>query len=118
MPKYAQLTDLPDDAALTVDEAHLSRADIYIDGELVKRSISPADITLPQPLLTELAVLMASRMAAIEQSVGSDTTSPLIAKAREYQRTIDGLLSSLTREAVGLAYPTTESQVFFEIGRA
>jgi len=115
--KYANLADVFDDVSITVTEAHLSRADVFVDAEIVRRGMAPAAVALPKPLLTELAVTIAARLACVEQAAGLDANSPLIGKAREYQRTIDALLAGLSREALGLVYPATSGFGSFDLGR-
>jgi len=100
MAKYALLADALD-PALTVEERHLDKADVFVDALLHERGIDPEAVTLPLALLTELAVAHALRLAAIEGAIGDN--SPLIAKAREYEKTAALLAKSLSREALGLA---------------
>jgi hypothetical protein len=117
MANYATLADVLEDLSITVTQTHLTRADVFVDAELIKRGMSPADLTLPKPLLTELAITLAARLACIEQATSADGNSPLISKAREYQRTIDSLLTGLTREALGLSYPAATGVGSFSLGR-
>jgi hypothetical protein len=114
MAVYSALTDIKD-PAIAVTEAHLVGADALVDGTLRNKQIDPDDLTLPIPLLTKLAVAMASREAAIEGAIGEN--SPLIAKAREYERTIAALEKLISREALGLSYPTGSGFGFVTLGR-
>jgi len=100
MANYATLLDVSD-PALTIEERHLLKADVAVDAALRERGIDPALVTLPQALLTELAVNHACRFSSIEGAIGEN--SPLIAKAREYKTTIDMLEKSISREALGVA---------------
>jgi len=119
MAKYSDLSDVNDDASLTIEEAHLLKADIYVDASLIARNITPSELTLPQPLLTELAVNIAFRLACIEQAVSNDRgESPLIARAREYQKIVDMLLEGLNRQSVGLSLITGTGFGSFTLGRA
>jgi hypothetical protein len=99
MAKYAALTDASD-PALTLTATHLLKADVVVDAALRERGINPSDVTLPKALLTELAINYACRIAAIEGAIGEN--SPLIAKAREYERSAELLAKSISREALGL----------------
>lgn len=99
MANYAELTDAID-PALAFEERHLTKADVFVDAALQARGIAPGDITLPNALLTELCLLYAGRIAAIEGAIGDN--SPLIAKAREYEKSAALLSATLSREALGL----------------
>jgi hypothetical protein len=99
MARYLTLGDAVD-PALTFDERILSKADVAVDAALRERGINPADVTLPQAVLTELAVNYACRIAAIEGAIGEN--SPLIAKAREYEKSAALLAQSISRESLGL----------------
>jgi hypothetical protein len=104
MANYATLDDAAGDPALTIDEIILSRADVAVDADLRERGINPSDVTLPQALLTQLAVNHARRIAAVEGSLGDN--SPLIPKAREYEKSARQLAASISREALGLTVAT------------
>jgi hypothetical protein len=101
--KYVTYTSLSD-PALTITEAHCASADVFVDAELRKRGIDPDDLTLPLSLLTEIAGNWAKRVAAIEGAIGDD--SPLIAKAKEFEKNANLLASGISREALGLVVPT------------
>lgn len=120
MALYAHLTDCLD-AALIVTEAHLDDADVYVDLSLRERGFTSVDIALivlPNAALKAIAVAWAKRSAAIEGALGED--SPLIDKAKQYEKTAENLASKLTREALGLPPPTDSGAGFgfFGIGRA
>lgn len=99
MAKYATTSDAVD-PALVIEERHLLKADVVVDALLHERGIDPADVTLPQALLTELAVNHACRIAAIEGAIGED--SPLIDKAKQYEKSAKLLAQTISREALGL----------------
>lgn len=99
--KYAQLTDCTD-PVIVVTQTHLDDADVYVDGELWGRGINPTAITLPNDRLKTLAVNWAKRLAAIEGAIGGDN-SPLIDRAKEYQKTAEILAKQLTHESLGVA---------------
>lgn len=113
MARYAVLTDCTD-PALAVDNGHLAKADAWVDGQLRAHGINPADIVLPQALLTDLAAAYAQQQAAIEQSRDDGV---LMTKAREYRQMAAQLASLLTREALGIAAPTGSGFGFFTLGR-
>jgi hypothetical protein len=100
--KYVTYTALSD-PALTITESHCASADVYVDAKLRERGIDPADLTLPIALLTEIAGNWAKRVAAIEGAIGDD--SPLIAKAKEFEKNAALLLTGISRESLGLTVP-------------
>ncbi len=114
MAKYSELTDYTD-VMIDVAEHFLIDADTFIDLELNKRSIKLIDVTalLPIALLTQIAVNYAKRLACIEQS--RDENSPLIPKAREYEKTIQMLLSGLTAESIGIIADPPSTIGFYSI---
>lgn len=97
---YAQIDDCID-PSVTVSQANLEEADVYVDGVLWERGINPADIVLPNARLKTLAATWAVRLASIQGAIGEN--SPLIAKAREYQKTAELLARQITRESLGIA---------------
>jgi len=115
MAKYSELTDYTD-PALSMNESFLDAADVFIDAQLFERGINPADVVLPQMLLTQISINWAKRLACIEQA--RDENSPLIPKAREYEKTVNALLVSLNRTALGVPFPTGTSYAGFSAGRA
>lgn len=101
--KYAQIADCAD-SSVTVTQKNVDDADVYVDGVLFERGINPVDVVLPSARLTTLAATWAIRLAAIEGAIGEN--SPLIAKAREYEKTASQLAGTLSRESLGLSVPT------------
>lgn len=99
MAKYANLDDATD-PALTVEERHLRKADVYLDAELFKRGFNPADLLLPIPVLTEIAALMALQLACIEQPLSEN--AQLKEKCLEYERLSKMLLESVTFDGLGI----------------
>jgi hypothetical protein len=114
MAKYSVLSAV-NDPALVVTEAHLTRADAIVDSQLMALAINPADLTLPQAILTEQATCQALRIAAIEGAIGDN--SPLIAKAREYEKQAAMLVGSITREGLGLNVSTGSGYGMVKLGR-
>jgi len=100
MAKYVQAVDLSD-LSLDITEAHCEQADVFVDSALWQREIDPADVSLPSELLSEIAGNWAKRQSAIEGAIGED--SPLIAKAREFEKNALRLLGSLNRRSLGIA---------------
>lgn len=116
MAKYSDLETDYTDVMIEMIESYLVDADTFIDMKLFDRGIVPDDLDLPIRLLTQIAVNYAKRLACIEQA--RDENSPLIPKAREYEKTIKMLLDSLTAEALGIVTPAGSSGYFsFDIGR-
>lgn len=111
---YAQLTDAVD-AALDVADRHLLKADVYVDAMLRERDIDPDDLSLPIALLTEIAATWALRLAAIEGAMGENST--LIDKAKQYERTADTLIKSISRKGLGLPEVTGAGPGYFSLGR-
>lgn len=114
MAKYTLLTNVKD-PVLVVTEAHLTRADTVVDAQLRSLAINPADLVLPQAILTELATCHALRIVAIESAIGEN--SPLIAKAREYEKQAAMLLNSITREGLGLTVAAGAGYGMITLGR-
>jgi len=98
--KYAQTTDCVD-PAVTVTQANVEDADVYVDGVLWERGIDPADVTLPNDRLKTLAATWAIRLAGIQGAMSDN--SLLMDKAKEYQKTAELLAKQITRESLGLA---------------
>jgi hypothetical protein len=102
MAKYVNAIDLSD-PSLTITEAHAEAADIDVDAALRERGIDPADLTLPIPLLTQIAGYFTKRHAANEGAIGDD--SPLIDKAKAFEKDALRLLRGISRDALGLPVP-------------
>lgn len=100
MGKYCVLSDCTD-PALVMAETHLADADVYVDLQLNARGIAPDSVTLPHAALTALAVAWAKRQAAVEGAVGEN--SPLIDKAKQFEKTAVTLTELLSRTALGIA---------------
>lgn len=103
MAKYVNAIDLID-PSLTITEAHAASADTDVDAALWERGINPAGLTLPIAQLTQIAANFAKRHAAIEGAIGDD--SPLIAKAKEFEKDALRLLGGISRESLGLTVPS------------
>lgn len=114
MGKYVNATDLSD-PTVAITEKHVASADVYVDARLRERGIDPADLTLPIDLLTEIAGNWAKRVAAIEGAIGEN--SPLIAKAKEFEKDATTLLAGISREALGLTVPAGAGYGNVVIGR-
>ncbi len=102
MATYADIADCTD-PVVTVEEADLVNADTAVDSALVARGIDPDDVTLPQPLLTQLAAYYAQSLAAAKAQ--ADEGGPLPRKAEYYRQLYKDTLPGLTRAALGLAVP-------------
>jgi hypothetical protein len=111
---YAQIADCVD-PSVTVTQANVEEADVYVDGELWAHGINPADVMLPNARLKTLAVTWAIRLAAIQGAIGEN--SPLIDKAKEYQKTADLLAKQITRESLGLSVATSSGYGSITLGR-
>ncbi len=112
MAKYVNAVDLSD-PSLVIEEKHALAADVFVDGQLWQREIDPADVTLPNALLTETASNWAKREAAMQGHIGED--SPLLNKAKEFEKNALRLAGSFSRKALGIA--TTGSYGSVTIGR-
>ncbi|MGZ8171808.1 MULTISPECIES: hypothetical protein [Methylobacter] len=112
--KYAQVDDCID-PSVTVTQANVEEADVYVDGELWAHGINPADVTLPNARLKTLAVTWAIRLAAIQGAIGDN--SLLMDKAKEYQKTADLLARQITRESLGLAVAASAGYGSITLGR-
>jgi hypothetical protein len=116
MARYSTLDDIPDDAMITIEERLLVVADTHVDSILFSKGIKPQELTLPQPVLVQLAVNIAAQQACIEQANGEE--SPLLAKSRLYQTMITNLSANLTRPLLGLDYPDTGGYATIKLKRA
>ena len=114
MAKYAQLTDASD-AVIKVLDRHLLKADVYVDAKLNEKGIAPASITLPQPLLTEIAVNWALGLSAAEQATGEN--SPVQGKAKQYEHLAETLMATVSRASLGLTEITGAGYGFVNLGR-
>lgn len=99
MAKYSAPSDYTD-SAIRVGDTHRGQADALVDANLWQLQIDPASITLPQPLLTRLAVAYASQQAAYEQGKGQE--SYLVVKGDSYGVQAKQVAKLLTRAALGL----------------
>ena len=115
MAKYVLAADLYD-PSLVISESHTLAADVFVDMALQTAGINPGDVTLPNAMLTEIASNWAKRVAAIEGAIGEN--SPLIAKAREFEKNATMLAEKLSRSALGISTATTAGYSSFKIGRA
>ncbi|WP_020160521.1 hypothetical protein [Methylobacter marinus] len=114
MATYVNAADI-DDPSFVITEEHCKGADVFVNLSLRERGFNPADITLPNAVLTEIATYWAKRLAAIEGAIGDD--SPLIAKAREFEKDAKTLVGKLTREALGITVPTGTAFGQITLGR-
>jgi hypothetical protein len=99
MAVYADLADCSD-AAIEVEESNLEYADVQVIAALFGIGIDPTTITLPNHLLTSLAVAEASAQAALLQSSGD---GPLMAKHTAWAASAKVLRARLSRAALGVA---------------
>ena len=112
MAKYVTPFDL-EDPSLVIKDEHCAEADVFVDGQLWQRGIDPADVTLPNDLLTQIAGKWAKRQAANDGAIGTD--SPLWKKAANFEKDALQLVNSLNRKSLGIA--TTVSYGSVTIGR-
>lgn len=115
MAKYGDLASAVD-PALVVTEEHLLAADVDVDAALWERGINPDSVSLPQALLTNLANKYALKAAAIEGAIGEN--SPLIAKAREFERDAVRLAKAISRESLGMTVEPGSGFGTVTLGRA
>ncbi|MDO8940902.1 MAG: hypothetical protein Q7U98_17240 [Methylicorpusculum sp.] len=118
MAKYLDvITDaaLLADPSFTVSEAHLAAADIFVDLSLHERGFNPEDVTLPNAVLSEIAANWAKRLSATEGAITEN--SPLLAKAREFEKNAQALIKKLTREALGITVPAGTAFGQITLGR-
>jgi hypothetical protein len=103
--------------AVTVAEAHCTIADTRIRSVLWSKGIDPADLTLPQAMLTALGVAYATALACLEKSRGEETT--LLSKHAAYENQAKTLAAGITRQALGLDLTAAASGGLgsIEIGR-
>ena len=102
MARYCVLPDVVDvSLGDVVFERHLLSADVKVDSTLLKYGVNPADVTLPQPFLTELARLYTLKIVYIENQNFVQNTSDkflFFEKARMISDEISDLLGSLNRQ--------------------
>ena len=100
------------DPALIINETHADAADVYVNMSLHSHGIDPDDVPLPNAILTEIATNWTKRVAAIEGAINfGEGTSPMIGKAREFEKTAELLVSKLSKKALGLETRTDFSVV-------
>ena len=115
MAIYSTVTTLVDPALSNLSEDHCLGADVFVDLQLRARGFDPALVILPNAALTAIAEAWAKRLAATEGALGED--SPLIAKAREHEKTALTLVNLLTREGLGLSVVGVASFGTVTLGR-
>jgi len=93
MAKYAQLTDILDQA-ITVVEEDLNQADRVIDNYLRLIGINPGKITIPNNLLKDIAIKYACYVASTREAMGDNTI--YLEKAKQYEKQYKELLNSLS----------------------
>lgn len=114
MAIYAELADCVD-PILAVTPENLDAAEQWVDGELWKRGINPAEVTLPNERLKTLAVTWAKSLAAEDGALGED--SPLVKKSERLQKTALLLASQLTKDALGITAVTGSGFGYINVGR-
>jgi len=112
MGKYVNAVDLAD-PSLVITESHCAEADVFVDSQLWEREIDPADITLPNTLLTSIAGYWAKREAALEGAVGVETI--LFKKSVEFEKNAVRLAATISRKSLGIE--TSSSYGSITIGR-
>jgi hypothetical protein len=106
MAEYSETADYRD-KTFKVDDATMLEADAQVDAELAVRGIKKADITLPNSILTQLAVAIASAKTCYEKAAGED--SLLISKAVGFEKSAKALKAMLTSEALGIVPEATST---------
>jgi len=104
MTNYCVIADCVD-PALTISQKNVDEANVLVDVLLTTASIAPSTVTLPQPLLTTIAINAAKRNACIEGGIGDNTT--LIEKAKQFKTTIDMLAVGINKTALGIVEDVT-----------
>ncbi|CAK0766084.1 conserved hypothetical protein [Gammaproteobacteria bacterium] len=102
MANYATLADCTDDPLIPVQQIHLDRANLYVETILRNRGINPGEITSSRPILTDLAVYQALRLAAISQITSGGNDDQQSRKASEYGKLVKEQTEMVTRAALGL----------------
>lgn len=116
MPKYAQIADCKDPALKVTDE-HLTNADVLVDGDLSSKGIMASEVDQNHAGLRLLAVFYACQLAATDAIKGEN--SPMVEKARVYERLAKQQAEKITRAWLGLlASGQTSGFGSIKIGRA
>lgn len=102
MSLYAQLSDISD-TAIRVNQDLLDRAEAKVNTVIAGKGYDVALINEGTPFLKELTVLMAGKIAALEQANATD--SPLLQRYKDYCEEIDYLLLSISNKALGITDP-------------
>lgn len=104
MAKYVTKFDISD-PSLVITDTHCDEADVFVDGQLWQRGIDPADVSLPNNLLTQIAGKWAKRQAANDGAIGED--SPLWKKAAAFEKDALQLVNSLNKKSLGITTSAT-----------
>ena len=114
MAKYVNAVDLSD-PSLVITETHCEAATVFVDGQLWERGIDPAQVTLPNTLLSEIAGLWAKRQAATEGAIGEN--SPLIEKARQFERDAVRMVDTISIKSLNITTVTSPAYGSVTLGR-
>jgi hypothetical protein len=115
---YCVLADCVD-SALSIELRHVEAGNMYVDVALRTIGINPADVVLPQALLTAIGSTYAKREACIDGAIGEQ--SVLIDKAKQFKQTLDMLIGQLSKDALGIVTApddTAGSYAVIKLGRA
>lgn len=99
MAVYSEEADYTDEM-LSVSDSHMERADAFVEGVLRQKGIDPAEVSLPNPDLTALAVFYASHLAAVENAAGEDPV--LESKAKHYMDLYKDKRDQIDRQVLGI----------------
>ncbi len=99
MAVYSEASDYRDEM-LNVLDGHMERADAFVEATLRGKGIDPADVELPNPDLTALAVFYASHLAAVENAAGEDPV--LETKAKQYKELYEDKRDQIDASVLGI----------------
>lgn len=114
MAKYSDSTNYSDEM-LTVSASEMEQADTYVESILHSKGIDPADVILPSPPLTQLAVWYASHLAAVANAAGE--SPELEAKARFYKDLYREAADRIDRDVLGIESGADSGWGSIELGR-
>lgn len=100
---YAEVTDITD-SAVRVDADLLARAENLVNIEIEKLGFDASLISETNSFLKELTVLMACKIACLEQA--NSDQSPLITKYERYKMELEAMLLKMSNQALGITDPS------------
>jgi len=99
MPIYAQPEDATDPLVI-VEDGDLEKADQVVDTLLLQQGVQPAEVALPHPLLTSLAVYYATYLAAVRGQATEDGV--MDRKVTHYRTLYNDTAKTVSRASLGL----------------